>query len=96
MLFQAEQVEAPEAAVLIQPTIEFPQGLGIEPVNAIAAFANFRHQARVIEYAQMFGDGRTADVKAAGDFVDRLSATSQAVENGAAGGVGDSVKNINA
>jgi hypothetical protein len=40
----------------------------------------------------MFGDSRTADVKASRDFVDGLSTIPQAVENGASSGVGDGVK----
>ena len=42
--------------------------------------------------AKVFGDGGAADGEAAGDLVDGLSAVAQAVQNGAAGGVGDGVK----
>src|SRR6185369_14886198 len=41
---------------------------------------------------KVFGDGGTADVDASGDLVDGLAAVAQAVQNGAAGGVGDGVK----
>ncbi len=69
------------------------QRFGIEPVDAVAAFADFGDELGVVQNAKVFGDGGAADVEAAGDLVDGLSAVAQAVENGAAGGVGDGVKN---
>src|SRR6185369_3028528 len=41
---------------------------------------------------KVFGDGGTADVEASGDLVDGLAAITQAVQNGAACGVGDGVE----
>ena len=93
MSFETEQVQGPKPPVVFQPAIQIAQRFGVQPVDAIAAFTDFGDELRGVQYAKVFGDGGTADVEASGDLVDGLSAVTQAVQNGAARGVGDGVKN---
>jgi hypothetical protein len=47
------KVHAPEVAVLVEPGVDSAQRLGIELVNAVAAFAVFVHEMRAAEEAEM-------------------------------------------
>jgi hypothetical protein len=93
VFFQTEQVQGPEPAVLLQPPVQFAQRFRIEPVDTVAPFADFGDQLRFVQYAEVLGDGRTADVEAPRNLMDWLAAIAQAIQNGAARGVGDGVKN---
>src|SRR5262249_4176577 len=89
-----EQVDCPEPPVSLQPTVQFAQGLGIEPIYAIAAFALFLHQMRLVQNTQVFRDGWPAYLEAAGDLVNGEPAIAQPIEDGAAGGIGDGLKDV--
>jgi hypothetical protein len=93
VFFQAEQVQGPEAPVLIEPSIQVAQRFRIELIDAVAAFPNFGDQLRGVQYAKVFGNGWAAHVEASRDLIHRLPAFAQAIENGTSRGVGDGVKN---
>ena len=93
MSLETEQVQGPEPPVVFEPAIQIAQRFGVQPVDAVAAFPNFGDELGGVQHAKVLGDGGTADVEASGDFVDGLSTVTQAVQNGAASGVGDGVKN---
>jgi hypothetical protein len=91
-LFQARQVRAPEAAVLVEPGVHGAQGFGIELVDAVAAFAVFLHQVGAAQEAEVFGDGGTRNREGPGDFSGGLAAPAQEIEDGAAGGIGQGLE----
>src|SRR5690242_16737918 len=89
MLFEAEEVEGPEPAVVLEPAVEFAQGLRVEAVDPVAAIAGFANQVGLMKHAEMFGDSRAADVEAAGDFIDSQAVgVAKAVEDRPARRVG--------
>ena len=90
--FETRQVSAPEAAVVVEPFIYGAERLGIELVDAVAAFAVLVNQVRATKKAQVFGDGGTGDGKGSGDFSGGLAAAAEKVEDGAAGGIGQGLE----
>jgi hypothetical protein len=90
--FQMVQALSPKDAVLLDPGINRAQRLGIELVNAVAAFAMLAHQMGAAEKTQMLGNGGARDGEGAGDLSGRLSTSAQEVENRAAGGIGQGLE----
>jgi hypothetical protein len=90
--FEAGKVRAPEAAVLVEPVVDGAEGFGIELIDAVAAFAMLVHEVGAAEEAEVLGDGRTGNGKGSGDFSGGLAAAAEEIEDGTAGGIGESLK----
>jgi hypothetical protein len=90
--FQAIQAGTPETAVLFEPRVYRTQRLGVQPINAQAAFAMLADEMCAAQQAQVLGDGRAGDGKGARDLSGRLAAAAQEIENGAAGGIGQGLE----
>ncbi|MGC2020649.1 MAG: hypothetical protein WA654_06270, partial [Candidatus Sulfotelmatobacter sp.] len=67
-LFEAGQIRAPEAAVLIEPGVDGAERFRIELVDTVAAFAVLLHEMGAAEEAEVFGDGGAGNGKGASDF----------------------------
>src|SRR5258708_37262806 len=89
---QIRQADAPEAAILLEPGIDSAERLGIELVDAVAAFAVLPHQMSPPQQAQVFRDRRAGNRKRPGNLPGRLAAPPQKVENSPARGVGESLE----
>ena len=90
--FQIGKAGAPEDAVLLDPGIDCAQGIGIELVDAVAAFAVLADQVGAAQETKVLGNGWTGDGKGLRDLSGGLSAAAEKIENGAAGRIGESLK----
>lgn len=90
--FQIVQARGPELAVLLDPGVDGAQRFRIELIHTMAAFPVLAHQVSTAQQTQVLRDGRAGNRKCAGDLSRRLRATSQEIENGAAGRIGESLK----
>jgi len=72
--FEAGEVCAPEAAVLVEPVVYRAERFRVELVDAVPAFAVFTHQVGAAQKAQVFGDGRSGDREGSSDFSSGLAA----------------------
>jgi hypothetical protein len=61
-------------------------------VNTIAAFAVLAYQMSAAQQAQVLGNGRARNRESFRDLACRLTAASKQIEDGAAGGIGESLK----
>src|SRR5258708_40060441 len=86
---QIRQADAPEAAILLEPGIDSAERLGIELVDAVAAFAVLPHQMSSSQQAQVFRDRRAGNRKRSGNLPRRPAAPPQQVQNPAAGGISE-------
>jgi hypothetical protein len=90
--FQIGKAGAPEDAVLLDPGIDCAQGIGIELVDAVTAFAVLADQVGAAQEAKVLGNGWTGDGKSLRDLSGGLSAAAEKIENSAAGRIGESLK----
>lgn len=82
------QRTGPEDTILLDPGIDRAQGLGIQLVDPIAAFAMLANQMGPAKEAQVLRDCRPGDGKGAGDLPGGLAAAAEKIENRPAGGIG--------
>jgi len=90
--FQAGQVCAPEAAVLLDPGIDGTKRFGIQLVNAVTSFTMFANKVRAAQQPKMLGNRGTGNRKRSCDLARRLAASAEQVENRAARGIGEGLK----
>jgi hypothetical protein len=90
--FQIAQVYFPESAVLIEPGIDGAERLGVEMVDAVAAFAVLPYQVSAAQQSKVLGDGRAGDGESASDFSRRLAAAAQQIKDGTAGRIGEGLE----
>jgi len=87
-ILQAGQVHLPEGAVLAKPGIDRAQRLGIELVDAVAAFAVLVDQMGCAQKAKVFRDSGTGNREGSGNRPSGLAALAKQIQNRAAGRVG--------
>jgi hypothetical protein len=90
--FQVIQARGPEDAVLLDPGVDGAEGFGAELINPIAALAMFSDQVGAAQQAQVLGDGGARDGEGLSDLSSGLAAATEQVEDGAAGGIGESLE----
>jgi hypothetical protein len=90
--FQIGEAKFPELAVLVEPSVDGAEWLGIQTIDAMTAFAMFADEMGATQQAEVLGNGRTRDWKGLGDGSGGLAAAAQEVEDGAAGGIGQRLK----
>src|SRR3982074_3505305 len=79
--FQAGQVCAPEAAVLLDPGIDGTKRFGIQLVNAVTSFTMLANQVRAAKQPKMLGNRGTGNRKRSCDLARRLAASAKPVQN---------------
>lgn len=79
----------PEFAVVVGPISHLLDGLWFEGAEVFAAAAFFRDQVGVLEVGEVLGDGLLGDGEGFGEGGDGGRALGEALEDGAAGGVGE-------
>jgi hypothetical protein len=89
---QVREVQLPEVPISVDPGIDGAERLGIQLINAVTAFAVFADQMGAAEKAQVLGNGGAGDGKGLGNFTGRLAAAAEQIEDGTAGGVGQSLE----
>jgi hypothetical protein len=90
--FQISEIRAPKAAVLLNPGVDGAERLGIELINAVAAFAVLADEMSAAQQAQMLGNGGTGDWESAGNLSRWLAAAAEKIEHRAARGVGEGLE----
>jgi hypothetical protein len=90
--FQVVQARGPEHAVLLNPGINGAERLRIELIDTMATFPMLAHEMSPPQQTQMLRDGWAGNRKRAGDLSCGLRATAQEIEDGAAGGIGESLE----
>lgn len=91
-ILEARELGVPERAVVFQPAVDFAQRLRIEIVETMSSGAVFADQAGLTKEAKMLGDGRPGNREGAGDLTGGSAALTQEVQDGAAGGIGESAE----
>ena len=90
--FQVVETRCPEHAVLLDPGVDGAQRLWIQLINPVTPLPMFSDQVRAAKQAQVFRDGRPRDGERAGDLTGRLASPAQEIEDGAPGGIGQSLE----
>jgi len=90
--FEALQALCPKLLIITQPVIDHAQRLGIQLTNPCGAFVFGHDQTDAAQQPKMFGDGRAAGAKIAGEFANRMLAVAQETEDFATGRIGDRPK----
>jgi hypothetical protein len=85
-----ESVEGlvPEVALIGQPALDVPGGVGFEGANMGAAFQCSRDEASLFQHPQMLADRRERHAKRNGELADRSRPLPEPAKNRAAGGIG--------
>jgi hypothetical protein len=74
---EALEVALPQAAVLLQPDLQFLERRGPQGINAALRVHANAHQSSLAEHAEMFGDLRLTETQAMDQVADRPRSVQQ-------------------
>ena len=94
MTFETRDVVEPEPAVLLCPLRHFFEALGLELIDALAAFFSLANESRAPQNAEVLRDRWPTDPETCGELRYRGAALPQAIEDRAPSGVGDGIEYI--
>lgn len=89
---EAVEAEFPMRAVLLDPLLEQGKAGGFNAAGANAAYFLGAHEIALFEDLKVLADGCESDAEGLGESRDRDRASAQQVEDGAAGGIAERVK----
>jgi len=93
--FEAVEAVAPEGAVVAEPVDHGREGVGLSAIVGFASLAAMPHELCALEHGEVLGDGGLRDACEVSQCVDGLFALPRELfEEGAAGGVGESAKDV--
>jgi hypothetical protein len=88
VVFEAIEVRRPEPAVGLEPLVELGQRLGADAIQAALRLRARFDKARVLENAEMLGNGGLADAEAVDELADRAFAVAEQIEDREPAGLG--------
>ena len=94
MAFETGDVLEPELAVLLDPSRDFFEALGLELVDALASFLSFADEPCAPEDLEVLRDCGSADAESRSELGYRSAALSKAVEDRSPSGIGDRIEDV--
>src|SRR5581483_2122372 len=88
IVVETVQAFLPKSAVMLHPPGNILERLRLKTAGPPLSMARASDEFGAFQHFQMFGDGRTAHVERAGEFLDRRLAAGQPRKDGPAGRVG--------
>lgn len=81
VLGQPAQPLLPEHPILRDPCVDVAEGVSTKSADALSAVLPFRHEARLTQDAEVFGNRRATDGKLARDISNTSFAASQPIQD---------------
>jgi hypothetical protein len=92
--FQIREAGLPKCAVALDPPRDPLERHRVEAVHALAPRLPVSHQSGLAKHANVLGNSRTAQPKVRRQSTCPRGTGSQAIEDGAPGGIGDGSKDV--
>lgn len=87
--FQIVEPRGPENAVMLEPSLDFPERRGVEGVEPGLRHPSLTDQSGAPQHAEVPGDSGPAHREEAGDLTGRALLAAKGIEDGPPGGIGN-------